>query len=115
MGSGETVDQSPPRCSREAAPCESADTEVPGKSERVPESRRDGTCPPTQISMALDHTAQKGRDMSAEAKKGYGSTLALLLFGVLAFYLGARWLVLLIPAALLIWYGAGPMLRSGRN
>ena len=53
--------------------------------------------------------------MSAEAKKGYGSTLALLLFGVLAFYLGSRWLVLLIPAAVLIWYSAGPILRSGRN
>jgi hypothetical protein len=53
--------------------------------------------------------------MSTEAKRGYGSTLALLLCGVLAFCLGARWLVLLIPAAMLIWYGAGPMLRSGRN
>jgi len=53
--------------------------------------------------------------MSTDAKKGYGSTLALLLFGVLAFYLGARWLILLIPAAMLIWYGAGSMLGSGRN
>jgi hypothetical protein len=66
--------------------------------------------------MALDETtAQKDGNMSAEAKTGYGSTLALLLFGVLALYLGARWLVLLIPAAMLIWYGAGPILRSGRN
>jgi len=53
--------------------------------------------------------------MSTEAKTGYGSTLALLLIGVLAFYLGARWLTLLIPAAVLIWYSAGPILRSGRN
>jgi hypothetical protein len=53
--------------------------------------------------------------MSAAAKTGYGSTLALLFFGVLALYLGARWLVLLIPAAVLIWYSAGPILRSGRN
>ena len=53
--------------------------------------------------------------MSTEAKTGYGSTFALLLCGVLAFYLGARWLVLLIPAAMLIWYSAGPMLRSGQN
>jgi len=60
-------------------------------------------------------TAQKDGNMSAEAKTGYGSTLALLLFGVLALYLGSRWLVLLIPAALLIWYGAAPILRSGRN
>ena len=53
--------------------------------------------------------------MSTDAKKGYGSTLALLLFGVLAFCLGARWLILLIPAAMLIWYSAGPILRGGRN
>ncbi len=66
--------------------------------------------------MALDETrAQEDGNMSAEAKTGYGSTLALLLFGVLALYLGAHWLVLLIPAAVLIWYGAGPILRSGRN
>jgi hypothetical protein len=66
--------------------------------------------------MALDETtAQKDGNMSAAAKTGYGSTLALLLFGVLAFYLGARWLILLIPAAMLIWYCAGPILRSGRN
>ncbi len=37
--------------------------------------------------------------MSAEAKKGYGSTMILLILGVLALYGGALWLLLLIPAA----------------
>jgi hypothetical protein len=31
--------------------------------------------------------------MSVDAKKGYGSTAALLVFGVLAFYGGTPWLL----------------------
>lgn len=53
--------------------------------------------------------------MSTEAKKSYGSTLALCAFGVLSLYLGAHWLPLLIPAAILVWYAVGPALRGGRN
>jgi hypothetical protein len=54
--------------------------------------------------------------MSAEAKRGYSSTLALLTLAVLAFYAGTRWLVVLIPVALLIWYAAsGTALRRTRN
>jgi hypothetical protein len=53
--------------------------------------------------------------MSAEAKKGYGSTLALLLLGVLALQLGAGWLVVLIPVAALVWLGARSAVPSGRN
>jgi len=34
---------------------------------------------------------------------------------VLALYGGARWLLLLIPAAALVWYAAAPKLRRGRN
>jgi len=52
--------------------------------------------------------------MSAEAKKHYGSTLVLLALGVLAFYAGPNWLLVLVPAALLVWF-AGPMFGSGRN
>lgn len=44
--------------------------------------------------------------MSADIKRGYGSTLALLTFGVLAFYGGTGWLFVLIPAAALVWYAA---------
>lgn len=54
--------------------------------------------------------------MSAEIKKGYGSTLALIVLGVLAFYGGSRWLVILIPAAFLAWYAAaGAVSRRSRN
>ncbi|HUO15670.1 MAG TPA: hypothetical protein VMX38_11840 [Verrucomicrobiae bacterium] len=52
--------------------------------------------------------------MSAQAKTSYSSTLALILLGVLAMYVGARWLPVLIPAAIAIWYGV-PMIRIGRN
>ena len=41
--------------------------------------------------------------MSAEAKKSYGSTLVLLILGVLALYGGSVWLLVLIPAAVLVW------------
>jgi hypothetical protein len=44
-----------------------------------------------------------------------GWTILLILLGLAAFYMGTRWLALLIPAAMLVWYGAGPTLRSGRN
>jgi len=53
--------------------------------------------------------------MSANSKKSMSSTVLLILFGMAAFYGGARWLVLLIPAALLVWYGTGVALRGSRN
>jgi len=53
--------------------------------------------------------------MSAEAKKNYGFTLVLLALGVLALYGGATWLVILIPAAMLVWYAAGTVWRIRRN
>ena len=53
--------------------------------------------------------------MSADVKKSMSSSVMLILLGMAALYGGTRWLVLLIPAAALIWYGARPMLRSGRN
>ncbi len=53
--------------------------------------------------------------MSAEAKKSYGSTLVLLMLGVLAFYGGSTWLLVLIPAAVLVWRAAGESARKSRN
>ncbi len=53
--------------------------------------------------------------MSADSKKSMGWTIVLVLLGVVALVGGVKWLVLLIPAAMLIWYGAAPILRSGRN
>ena len=42
-------------------------------------------------------------------------TLVLILFGLVALFGGVRWAIVLIPAAVLIWYAAAPRLRSGRN
>jgi hypothetical protein len=53
--------------------------------------------------------------MSAESKKGYGSTIVMMILGLLAMYGGAQWLVILVPAAILVWYAASrqAMGRSG--
>jgi hypothetical protein len=54
--------------------------------------------------------------MSADARKGYGSTLLMIFFGVMAFYGGVSWLPLLVPAAALVWYAASrPALRRSRR
>jgi hypothetical protein len=54
--------------------------------------------------------------MSADAKKSYGSTMLLIALGLLALYGGARWLLLLIPAAVLVWYvTSGAMARGARS
>lgn len=54
-------------------------------------------------------------DMSANSKKSLSSTLFLIVLGITALYGGTKTLALLIPAALLVWFGVGPILRSGRN
>jgi hypothetical protein len=53
--------------------------------------------------------------MSKEAKKSYGSTLLLFALGVLALIAGKAWLPVFIPAALLVYYGANPIMQGGRN
>ncbi len=53
--------------------------------------------------------------MSANSKKSLGSTILLIFLGLAALIGGAKWLVLIVPAAVLVWYGARPVLRSGRN
>jgi len=53
--------------------------------------------------------------MSMDAKKSMGWAVVLILLGMAALYGGSRWLTLLIPAALLVWYAAKPRLRTGRN
>lgn len=49
------------------------------------------------------------------SKKSLASTLLLILFGVAALVGGAKMLIVLVPAALLVWFGAAPMLGSNRN
>lgn len=53
--------------------------------------------------------------MSRNSKKSMGWMMVLILLGLVALFVGEKWLVLLIPAAILVWYGAGPSLRSGRS
>lgn len=54
--------------------------------------------------------------MSTESKKGYGSTVVLIILGLLALYSGAQWLMVLIPAAFLVRYFLAPItLRRSRN
>jgi len=53
--------------------------------------------------------------MSASSKQSIGGTTVLILFGVFALFGGEKWLVGLIPAAMLVWYGTGTALRRGRN
>ena len=53
--------------------------------------------------------------MSLNTKKKYGSVV-LIILGVLALYAGARWLLALIPAAILVWYAAaGTTLGRSRD
>jgi hypothetical protein len=59
-----------------------------------------------------------GRDavMNTRSKKSRGWALILVLLGLLALYGGPRGLVLLVPAAILVWYAvAGPAPRDNRN
>lgn len=53
--------------------------------------------------------------MSANSKKSMKWTAVLILLGLAALFGGTRWLAFLIPAALFVWYGTGPVLRGGRN
>ena len=53
--------------------------------------------------------------MSATSKKSIGGTVVLILLGLIALFGGEKWLVGLIPAAMLVWYGTGSALRRSRN
>lgn len=53
--------------------------------------------------------------VSANSKKSIGWSFVLVLLGVVAIYTGAKSLIVIIPVATLVWYGARPVLRSGRN
>jgi len=53
--------------------------------------------------------------MSRNNKKSVGLGIILMLFGVFAMGAGLKLLIVPVPAAMLIWYGAYPQLRSGRN
>ena len=53
--------------------------------------------------------------MSRDNKKSVGLAIILMLLGVLAVYGGLHSLMVLIPAAMVVWYEAKTILGSGRN
>ena len=53
--------------------------------------------------------------MSSDSRKSMGWAIVLILFGVIALFGGVKWLTLLVPAAMLIWYAAPPTVRSRRD
>ena len=53
--------------------------------------------------------------MSRNNKKSVGLAIILVLLGVLAVYGGLHSLMVLIPAAMVVWYEAKTILGSGRN
>jgi hypothetical protein len=63
----------------------------------------------------LGNLGLKNIEVVMSSGKSIGGTMVLILFGVIAFFGGAKWLVALIPAAMLVWYGTGSAWRRGRN
>ncbi len=53
--------------------------------------------------------------MTANSKRSMGWTIVLIVLGMAALYGGSKWLSLLVPAALLVWFTAKPSLKTGRN
>ena len=53
--------------------------------------------------------------MSANSKKSMGWTIVLIILGMAALYGGAKWLSLLIPAAMLVWFTGKTSVGAGRN
>ena len=53
--------------------------------------------------------------MSINSRKSLVWTVLLVAMGIVALFAGARSLILLIPAATLVWYEARTMIRGGRN
>jgi hypothetical protein len=54
-------------------------------------------------------------DTIMSSGKSIGGTMVLIILGLVAFFGGAKWLVALIPAAMLVWYGTGSTWRRSRN
>jgi Na+/H+ antiporter NhaC len=59
--------------------------------------------------------ATRSEIMSSKSRKSMAWTVVLILLGVAALFGGAKWLSLLIPAAMFVWFAAKPSLRTGRN
>ncbi|MFZ0759615.1 MAG: hypothetical protein WAM69_06640 [Candidatus Sulfotelmatobacter sp.] len=54
--------------------------------------------------------------MTTASKRAYASTLILMALGLIAQCSGARWLLLLVPVAILVWFGAaGTAYKTRQN
>lgn len=53
--------------------------------------------------------------MTINAKKSVGASVALILLGILVLLTGEKSLLVVIPAAVLVWFGVAPKLRNTRN
>ena len=53
--------------------------------------------------------------MSANTKKSMAAMAALIILGVLVLLAGERSVVVLVPAAALVWHAVSPKLRTGPN
>jgi hypothetical protein len=53
--------------------------------------------------------------MNGNVKRSLAAALALILLGILVLLTGERSLIVLIPAAVLVWYTTAPKLRGSRN
>ena len=58
---------------------------------------------------------QKVEGTIMTAGKSIGGTMLLIGFGLTAMFGGEKWLLALIPAAMLVWYGTGSAWRRDRN
>jgi hypothetical protein len=58
---------------------------------------------------------QKVEGTTMTAGKSIGATILLICFSVVAMFGGEKWLLALIPAAMLVWYGTGSAWRRDRN
>jgi len=53
--------------------------------------------------------------MNGNVKRSRAAASALILLGILVLLRGERSLIVLIPVAVLVWYGTAPKLRRSRN
>ena len=53
--------------------------------------------------------------MSASSKKSVGWMIVLIMLGMAALYGGSKWLSVLVPAGIVVWFTAKPSPKAGRN
>jgi hypothetical protein len=63
----------------------------------------------------MNSKSNRAKSIDTRSRQCAGWALILIILGMGALYAGTTWLVLLIPAAILVWYGARPGMRSSRN